>query len=104
MVQAVLLYGADSWAIKKKDLKKLQSFHFRAVRHMTGSHIRCINDEWEYPNHNELLRKCRLHPIETYVERRRGTLWRYFLNNKKEFLDEAMKIKMHPKDGNKVLW
>ena len=84
VVQAVLLYGSGSWTVTRRDLKKLESFHLRAVRHMTGSHIRCVNDEWEYPNHNYLLNKCRLHPIEKYIERRRGTLMKYFMNYRKD--------------------
>ena len=71
---------------------------------MTDSHIRCVNDEWEYPNHEALLKKCRLHPIELYIQRRRGTLWNYLLKNKKDLLEETMKIRPHSKDGTKVLW
>ena len=39
IVQAVLLYGADSWTITKKDFAALERFHKRAVRHITGQHI-----------------------------------------------------------------
>ena len=49
IVQAVLLYGADSWVVKKEDLRKLQSFHSRAIRYMTGTHIqKTMSGEWEY--------------------------------------------------------
>ena len=71
---------------------------------MTGSHIRCVDDEWEYPNHSLLLKKCRLHPIELYIQRRRGTLWKYFLNNNRELLERARSTKVHSKDATKVLW
>ena len=40
IVQALLLYGSESRVISAKNLKKLESFHKRAVRHMTGQHIR----------------------------------------------------------------
>ena len=31
IVQAVLLYGADSWVVTKRDMNKLQSFHHCAI-------------------------------------------------------------------------
>ena len=69
IVQAVLLYGSDSWTVTNQNLIKLRSFHNRAVRYMTGEHIREIReDEWEYPNHETLLRKCGLFAIDTYVK------------------------------------
>ena len=60
-----------------KNMIKLRSFHNRAIRYMTGQHIRKNEEEWSYPVHEELLAKCRLFPIETYIERRRGTLLEY---------------------------
>ena len=44
VVQAVLLYGADSWVVTDKDMLKLKSFHQRAIRHMTGAHIQKLNE------------------------------------------------------------
>ena len=75
VVQAILLYRADSWTITKQNLAKLSVFHWRAVRHIMGKHIRKLVDgTWSYPNHEELLRECCLLPIEAYIARRRGTL------------------------------
>ena len=71
---------------------------------MTGNHIRCVNDKWEYPNHEELLKKCKLAPMETYVERRRGTLWEYLEKYRKDLLREARKITPHNKNVRKILW
>ena len=34
IVQAVLLYGADSWTLSRRDIRALESFHKRAVRHI----------------------------------------------------------------------
>ena len=39
VVQSVLLYGADLWTINNRNWKRLESFHKRACRHMTGQHI-----------------------------------------------------------------
>ena len=49
IVQAVLLYGADSWALSAADNLKLDRFHKRAVRHMMGCHIqKDSQDNWSY--------------------------------------------------------
>ena len=105
VVQAVLLYGADSWTITERNWKKLRSFHKRALRYMTGRHIKKMEDgKWEYPNDQALQWKCGLFPIETYIERRRGTLRKYLEENRKEFLEEVEKIKAPARNANKILW
>ena len=83
IVHAALLYGADSWAINSRNMSKLRSFHNRAVRYMTGQHIVKKGETWEYPNHEKLFKKAKLLPIETYIERRRGTLRIYLENERK---------------------
>ena len=104
IVQALLLYGSESWVISEKNMRKLESFHKRAVRYMTGSHIRKKGEEWEYPDHRILLLGCGLLPMKTYIERRRGTLWKYLKENRKELLEEAGKSVKHSRDVNKILW
>ena len=104
VVQALLLYGSESWAIKRRDMKKLERFHLRAIRHMTGEHIWCGVDGWEYPNHEGLMEKCGVFPMETYIERRRGTLWRYLLRNRRDLMEKAKGCKLHSKDARKILW
>ena len=101
----MLLYGADSWVIKKADAIALRSFHRRAVRYMTGSHIRkLINGNWTYPNHETLLKECGLLDIDAYIERRRGTLRQYLETNRLDLLESAEATKKHAKDVNKILW
>ena len=105
VVQAVLLYGADSWTVKKKDLLKLRSFHRRATRYMTGKHIRKKGEEeWDYPDHEILLKKCRLFPIDVYLERRRGTLREYLTTYRSNLLDQALKTKTDCRNTHRVLW
>ena len=73
IVQAVLLYGADSWSITKRDFAALEPFHKRAVRKITGQHIRRdAHGKWHYPDHDALLEQCGLWPTATYIERHRG--------------------------------
>ena len=105
VVQAVLLYGADSWVITDKNWTKLRTFHNRALRYMTGKHITKNEDgTWEYPCHTDLQWKCGLFNIETYVERRRGTLRKYLTDNRGELLEEAMQTRKPARNANKILW
>ena len=105
IVQAVLLYGADTWTVSLRDLQKLQSFHNRAARYMTGQHIRKVTDEiWNCPSSKEVMKKCQLFPIEIYLQQRRGTLRRYFDTFREELIQQAMKCKQHSKGVNRILW
>jgi hypothetical protein len=40
VVQAVLLYVAESWVLTGATEKALQSFHRKCTRYITGKHIR----------------------------------------------------------------
>ena len=105
VVQAVLLYGANTWVIKKRDMDKLRSFHWRAIRYMTGKHIRKRSEtEWEYPDHEELLKECGLFPIEVYIQRRQGTLRKYMEECRSDLLKQAYTCQRHYKDAHKLFW
>ena len=105
IVQAVLLYGADSWTVKLADMKKLQTFHRRTARYMTGQHIRKQGENlWSYPDHEDLLCQCRLLPIERYLERCRGTLRAYLARVKPDFLGAAMETSAPAGATRKILW
>ena len=72
---------------------------------MTGKHIWKLEDgTWSYPNHEELLRECRLLPIEAYIARRRGTLKKYLTEFKSELLEETNALGAPSGDSRKVLW
>ena len=105
IIQAVLLYGSESWTVSERKMNKLHSFHKRAIRHMTGKHIQKNGeDEWEYPNHESLLKKCKMFPINIYIERRRGTLRRYMEQYRSELLSEVETSGRHYQEVNKVVW
>ena len=104
VVQAVLLYGSDSWVITDRDWKRLQSFHNCAIRYMTGKHIRKKEEQWEYSDQIKLQKQCGLFSIEEYIEHRRGTLREYLNANRKELMEEAMATERHSRDVNKILW
>ena len=105
VIQAVLLYGSESWTITKRNWGRLESFQKRAVRHMTGLHIRKDGEGiWHYPNHESLERKCGLFSIQTYIKRRRGTLRKYIEENREEMLEEAKGMNAPATNAGKTLW
>jgi hypothetical protein len=75
VVQAVLLYGSESWVLSLTMEKKLQSFHRRCARYITGQHIRQNPDEsWTCPSSSSVLLKAGLWSIQEYIQRRRSTV------------------------------
>ena len=53
---------------------------------------------------NILEQKCQLFPIETYIKRRRGTLWKYLLEYRKGLVEETAAATTPAKNPNKILW
>ena len=87
------------------DMDKLNSFHLRVVRYLSGQHIRKREGgNWEYPNHKELLKKCGLFELDIYIQRRRGFLHKYLQKNKADLLESAKQSKRHCKDVHKIMW
>ena len=103
IVKAVLLYGADSWTVTERNLKRLKSFHDRAVRYITEHYIKKDRDKWEYSNHQQLLKESKLLPIEKYLERRRGILRKYLETSRKDLLRKAKKTRHYKYNPKKVL-
>ena len=76
ILQAVLLYGSESRVISKSKLKQLCSFHHRVARYITGRHIRRRPDgTYEYPPTAEVLEMAGLYPLQTYITKRKQTIW-----------------------------
>ena len=72
---------------------------------MTGKHIKKETEgKWTYPNHKELREICKLQNIETYIQRRRGTLRRYLENNRRDLFELIQKVKAPSKQNNELLW
>lgn len=105
IVQAVLLYGLESWTPSLRDMEALEHFQKKATRFMTNSHIcKDSQGEWYYPDHGRLMRQCGLKPVNVYIRRRRGTLRQYFETYKPKLLKEVMSIGAPARAPNKVLW
>ena len=75
IVQAVLLYGSETWTLSDRMLKNFRSFHHRVARHLTGRHIRQFDDgTWFCPPTADVLNQAGLESIDTYIKRRRDTV------------------------------
>jgi hypothetical protein len=79
IIQAVLLYGSESWVVTKSMMQKLRSFHQKCARHITGRNIRLdpSTGEWIYPDSETTLREAGFWTIEEYIERRKETVMKY---------------------------
>ena len=54
-VQSVLLFGSETWALTPSTLKRLEGFHVRAARRMTGKMPVFAHGIWTYPKTSEVL-------------------------------------------------
>ena len=78
IVQAVLLYGSETWTITESTMKKLRSFHARVARYICNRHIRPLPDgTWHLPPTEEVLEECGLFTIDEYIRRRRSTVMHF---------------------------
>jgi hypothetical protein len=75
VVQAVLLYGSETWVLSEYYLRQLRSFHNRVARCLTDRHIHPNPDGiWTYPPTTEILKSAGLETIDDYIKRRRDTV------------------------------
>jgi hypothetical protein len=75
IIQSVLLYGVESWTLTERTIRRFHSFHNRVARYITGRHVRQREDgTYDCPPTVEVLADAGLENIETYIQRRRGTI------------------------------
>jgi len=78
IVQAILLYGLETWVVSDSHLKQFRSFHSRVGRHLTGRHIRQLEDgSWFCPPTVDILEDASLQTIDEYIRHRRQTVWSF---------------------------
>ncbi len=75
-VQAVLLFGLETWNLKETALKKLEGFHIKAAWRMVRENKPCRGQDgvWRYPTSELVLKECRLHTMPQYIKVRRNTV------------------------------
>jgi hypothetical protein len=76
VVQAVLLYGSETWVLSTTALARLEGFHIRAAYRMAKQHKprRGPGYQWIYPKSEDVLEKCGLCTIGEYIVIRRQTI------------------------------
>ncbi len=71
-VQAVLLFGSESWKLSPSSLKRLEGFHIRAARCMAGKvPTQNLDGTSKYPSLKDVLKAVGLRTINHYI----GVLW-----------------------------
>ena len=81
-VQAILLFGSETWNITTPMQNRLEGFHIRAAYRMvsTNKPQRMPGGEWRYPASAAVLKEAGLFSVTHYVEVRRQTIAKYIVN------------------------
>ncbi len=76
IIQAILLYGSESWVISWTAMARLEGFHIRAAYRMakTNRPKREPNREWIYPRSKDVLKECGMRTMEEYILACRQTI------------------------------
>ncbi len=79
VVQAVLLYGSETWNLTNLALERLEWFHVCAVYKMARTHQpkRGANVVWVYPKTADVLEECGMNSITVYIQSRCQTIAMY---------------------------
>ena len=78
VVQAVLLFGSETWVVTPRLEKALAGFHHRAVQWMAGMGPESqLYRTWVYPPIGEALEMLGLDEIGVYIDRRQNTVAQY---------------------------
>ena len=83
VVQAVLLFGSETWNITPSSMKCLEGFQLRCAYRMAKANKPSrdpLDDTWAYPRTEDVLEECGLHSIAHYIEVRRQTVARYIVD------------------------
>jgi hypothetical protein len=67
-VQAVLLYGSETWSLSPSSVKHLEGFHICASWRISGKRpVQKEDGSWTYPRSEDVLQAVGLKPIVHYV-------------------------------------
>ena len=83
VVQAVLLFGSETWVLTPSTMQALCGFHIRSTYRMAREHAPRKDPqsgEWHYPSSALALEEVGLHTIEHYVQVRRQTIAAYIVD------------------------
>jgi hypothetical protein len=82
VVQAILLYGLESWVLMAVMKWTLQSFHQSVLRYLPGKHIKpdpkdLKGKQWICLSSERVLEKAGLLPIQDYIKQQRASAEKY---------------------------
>ena len=69
ILQAILLYGSETWVISRTALARLEGFHIRAAYRMAKKYKpnRGRGNVWVYPWLKDVLKECGMKTMEKYI-------------------------------------
>ncbi len=68
-MQALLLYGSETWSLSQSGMKRLEGFHIRPAWQMSGKWPEQNKDgSWMYPRLEDVLKAVGLKSIAHYVD------------------------------------
>ena len=67
-VQAILLYGNETWNLTPALSGLLEGFYVCAARRMTGPISHKVSGNWECPESGEVMAAAGLHTIKNYID------------------------------------
>ncbi len=80
-VQAVLLYGSETWSLSPLSMKRLEGFHIRAAWRMSGKKPEWnVDGSWMCLRLEEVLEAVGMKSIAHYVDVRRQTVANFIVN------------------------
>ncbi len=80
-VQAVLLYGSETWSLSPSSMKHLEGFHICTAWRMSGKRPeQNVNGSWTYPCLEEVLEAVGMKSIANYVDVQRQTVANFIVN------------------------
>ena len=82
-IQAVLLFGSETWNLTPSALKQLEGFHVKAAWRMARDNHPRLDPEsetWHYPSTEDVFEEVGLFRIEHYIKVRRQTIANYIVH------------------------
>jgi hypothetical protein len=80
-IQAVLLFGSETWNLAPSGMACLEGFHLRAAWQMSGTRPWKRNDGiWKYPNLEKVLQDVGLYSISHYIGVQSQIIANYIVN------------------------
>jgi hypothetical protein len=69
IVQAILLYGSETWVLTRTALARLKGFHIRAAYRMAKEHKPKLGpgNVWIYPKSDDVLRECEMKKLRNML-------------------------------------